>query len=406
MSAHLHRTGRSDRNEQPAGDQADPSEDGTGKGHAGSGDLSDQLGDEHSARIRHPTSGHNAGVAHRVRELTENRERQWLSPYAALAAESAGRRVSEDPDPVRTCYQRDRDRILHSKPFRRLKHKTQVFIEPAGDHYRTRLTHSLEVAQIARTIGRALRLNEDLIEAIALGHDVGHTPFGHAGESALDEAIRAYREVADPHQLPDDAPDGFRHHEQSLRVVDDIAKLNLTQETRAGIGGHSKGRKDLTAHDGEATSTLEAAVVRVSDRIAYLNHDLDDAVRSGIISEVPRQFDGLGALHSERVGRMVLDVIEHSQDQPSVRLSDPMLRTLNDLKEWLFENVYLRYPVLYPDTLKAQALVRELFDHYVTPGNAPRGYLGLQGAIDYVSGMTDRFAIETYAALRIPTGFR
>lgn len=332
-----------------------------------------------------------------VRETSEAWESDRLSPYAARSADSAGRATPEEPDPVRTCYQRDRDRILHSKSFRRLKHKTQVFIDPEGDHYRTRLTHSLEVSQIARTIGRALRLNEDLIEAIALGHDVGHTPFGHAGESALDEAIRA---VAGP-----DGPSGFRHYEQSLRVLDVLEGLNLTEETRAGVGGHSKGRGDLTAFDGAPTSTLEAAVVRVSDRIAYLNHDVDDALRSGIVTDLPPQFARLGASHSRRVGSMVSDAIENSLGQPAVRLSPPMLATMNDLKEWLFENVYLQYPVRYPDIEKAQRLVGDLFRHYLLPGNLPPGFDGLQGAVDYVAGMTDRFAIATYRRLRIPSAF-
>lgn len=317
-----------------------------------------------------------------------------------LAAESAGRPRPEPPDPVRTCFQRDRDRILHSKPFRRLKRKTQVFIDPKGDHYRTRLTHSLEVAQIARTIGRALRLNEDLIEAIALGHDVGHTPFGHAGESALDEAIQTARAAGRA-----DLPERFRHYEQSLRIVDVLEDLNLTEETRGGIGGHSKGRKDLTAHDGEPTSTLEAAVVRISDRIAYLNHDLDDALRSGLVSDIPAEFLQIGLNHSKRIGTMVLDAIEQSQDQPSIRLSPALLAKMNSLKEWLYENVYLKYPVLFPDTIKAQALVKELFRHFLEPGNLPEGFEGGQGAIDYVSGMTDRFAIETYRALRLPAAF-
>lgn len=340
-------------------------------------------------------------MSHSVRELIEAREREYLSPFAMRASDSAGRPLDEPQDPVRTCFQRDRDRILHSKPFRRLKRKTQVFIDPSGDHYRTRLTHSLEVAQIARTIGRALRLNEDLIEAIALGHDVGHTPFGHAGESALDEAIRAYAQ-AHPNEV---VPPGFRHYEQSLRIVDHLPNLNLTQETRAGIGGHSKGRKDLTAFDGEPTSTLEAAVVRVSDRIAYLNHDLDDALRSKIIDGIPAAFAPLGSTHSQRVGKMVMDVIEQSLDQPAIRLSPPLLATLNDLKEWLFEDVYLKYPELFPDTYKAQNVVRELFDHFLEPGHLPEGFEGVQGAIDYVSGMTDRFAIETYANLKLPRGF-
>jgi dGTPase len=334
-------------------------------------------------------------MPHHVRELSERREAEMLSPYAAKAAESRGRERDEAPDPVRTCFQRDRDRILHSKSFRRLKHKTQVFIEPFGDHYRTRLTHSLEVAQIARTVGRALRLNEDLIEAIALGHDVGHTPFGHAGESALDEAIRERC-----------GEGGFKHHEQSLRVLDVLEGLNLTHETRQGVGGHSKGRSDLSAHDGEATSTLEAAVVRISDRIAYMNHDLDDALRAGIVKEIPPEVADVGASHGKRIGAMVEDVIVNSLDQPAIRLSPKMLSAMNHLKEWLFENVYLLYPVLYPDIPKARGIVRDLFLHYCEPGNLPDGFNGVQGAIDYVSGMTDRFAMDEFARLKLPRGFR
>ncbi|MCO5295921.1 MAG: deoxyguanosinetriphosphate triphosphohydrolase [Fimbriimonadaceae bacterium] len=340
-----------------------------------------------------------------VREWIEQRELETLSPFAFKASESVGRPVHEDQDPVRTCFQRDRDRVLHSKAFRRLKHKTQVFIEPRGDHYRTRLTHSLEVAQIARTIGRALRLNEDLIEAIALGHDVGHTPFGHAGESALDEAMREAR-ASGAIAESDPCPDGFRHYEQSLRIVDDLSRLNLTHETRAGIGGHSKGRKDLTAFDGEPTSTLEAAVVRISDRIAYMNHDLDDALRSGMIEGVPEAFEAIGPSHSRRIGAMVEDVILNSRDQPAIKLSAAMLGTMNEMKEWLFENVYLEYPVRYPDLAKAKRLVRELFFHFLEPGTLPPGFTGAQGAIDYVAGMTDRYAMDTYADLRLPRGFR
>lgn len=325
-----------------------------------------------------------------------------MSPFAAKAAESVGRPLSEDSDPIRTCFQRDRDRILHSKPFRRLKQKTQVFIAPRGDHYRTRLTHSLEVAQISRTISRALFLNEDLTEAIALGHDVGHTPFGHAGESALDEAIREYK-VGHPESA---LPDGFRHFEQSLRVLDHLTALNLTQETRAGIGGHSKGRKDLTSFDGEPTSTLEAAVVRISDRIAYLNHDLDDALRSGIVREIPAEFEAMGPTHSARIGRMVGDVIENSRDKPAILISPPMLGAMNALKEWLFDNVYLLYPTVNPDIPKAQALVKHLFSFYCEPGNLPEGFDGPRGAVDYVAGMTDGFAMETYAKLTLPEGWR
>jgi dGTPase len=335
-----------------------------------------------------------------VRLLTEEREREILSPYAARACESAGRLEPIEEDPVRTCYQRDRDRVLHSKPFRRLKHKTQVFLDPVGDHYRTRLTHSLEVAQIARTIGRALRLNEDLIEAIALAHDVGHTPFGHAGESALDSLLKTlYGDSDSPH------PKGFQHHEQSLRIVDHLAKLNLTQETRAGIGGHSKGKGDLTSFDGQPTSTLEASVVRISDRIAYMNHDLEDALRSGIITEFPPSLIHMGLTHGERLSRMVVDVIENSLLQPSIRLSPACLQDLNDLKDWLFENVYEKYPQIYPEVGKAQRILQELFLHFLKPGNLPEGYVGVQGAIDYTAGMTDRFAIERYTKLFIPSGF-
>jgi len=341
-------------------------------------------------------------MPHHIRILIEERENAMLSPFAARASDSAGRAVSEEPDPVRTCFQRDRDRILHCKSFRRLKHKTQVFIDPTGDHYRTRLTHSLEVAQIARTIARALRLNEDLTEAIALGHDVGHTPFGHMGEEGLDEALDDLR--GDP-CAPGGIPPRFRHYEQSLRVVDVLEKLNLSEETREGIGGHSKGRKDLSSHDGEAVSTLEAAVVRVSDRIAYICHDLDDAQRSGLITTIPPEFESLGPTQSSRIGKMVLDVIVCSQDQPAIRLSPEMLLLTNRLKDWLFENVYLHYPSVYPDSLKAKALVKELFFHYLERGHLPEDFEGVQGAIDYVAGMTDRFAIQTYAGFKLPQGF-
>jgi len=334
--------------------------------------------------------------------MIEQREMEMLSPFAAKSVESAGRQGAEEPDPVRTCFQRDRDRVLHCKSFRRLKHKTQVFIDPAGDHFRTRLTHSLEVAQIARTIARALRLNEDLTEAIALAHDVGHTPFGHMGEEGLDEALRDLRGAP---CAPSGIPMGFRHYEQSLRVVDVLEKLNLSEETRDGIAGHSKGRKDLSAHDGVAVSTLEAAVVRVSDRIAYLNHDLDDALRSGLIDKAPEAFESIGKTQSQRIGAMVLDVIVNSLDQPAIQLSPEMLGLTNGLKDWLFERVYLHYPNVYPDSIKAKALIKELFFHYLEPGRLPAGFKGVQGAIDYTAGMTDRFAIQTYASLKLPQSF-
>jgi dGTPase len=264
------------------------------------------------------------------------------------------------------------------------------------------MTHSLEVAQVARTIGRALRLNEDLIEAIALGHDVGHTPFGHAGESALDDAIRT---LSKSPAFPADVPARFRHYEQSLRVVDVLSRLNLTHETRDGIGGHSKGEKDLSDADGEPTSSLEAAVVRISDRIAYLNHDLDDALRSGMIQSVPDEFLAFGKTHSARIGAMVEDAIENSADRPAIRLSPSLLKRMNSMKDWLFQEVYLRYPERYPDIDKAKRLVADLFHHYLLPGTLPIGFYGVQGAIDYVAGMTDRFAMETFVQIRIPSGF-
>jgi len=257
----------------------------------------------------------------------------------------------------------------------------------------------LEVAQIARTIGRALRLNEDLIEAIALAHDVGHPPFGHAGEDALDKALKEISETRS------DLPDGFKHYDQSLRVVDHLAKLNLTHEVREGIGGHSKGKKDLTAFDGEPVSTLEAAVVRISDRIAYMNHDLDDAWRSGIITDFPDSFSSLGSSHGERISRMVIDVIEQSQNQPAIRVSTGMLQSLNNLKNWLFENVYEKYPLVYPEIPKAKRLVRELFLELLTGNGLPEEYKGGQGTLDYVAGMTDRFAVAKYEELFVPRSF-
>lgn len=329
-----------------------------------------------------------------VRERIEQNERERLSEFATLSVGSRGRVSSTVDDSVRTAFMRDRDRILHSKSFRRLKHKTQVFIDPAGDHFRTRLTHTLEVSQIARTISRALRLNEDLTEAIALGHDVGHTPFGHAGEFALDDGIKELKS--------DEGPSGFSHSEQSLRIVDILEPLNLTHEVREGIGGHSKGRKDLTDFDGQVVSTLEAAVVRVSDRIAYLNHDLDDAIRAGVLAEVPAPFQHLGDTHGHRVGKMVNDAISHSMDRPAIAFSPQLLADLNQLKEFLFDQVYERYPDRFSDITKAQKVVKELFFHYATPGHLPDGFSGVQGAVDYVAGMTDRFATNDFIRLRVP----
>lgn len=327
-----------------------------------------------------------------IRTRTEAIEAEILSPFAARASQAV-LADGDASDPIRTPFQRDRDRILHSKAFRRLKHKTQVFIAPTGDHYRTRMTHTLEVAQIARTIGRALRLNEDLIEAIALGHDVGHPPFGHAGEAAIDAVLQARYGRA------------FRHYEHSLRVLVELEGLKLCQQVVEGIGGHSKGEKDLTDADGLAVSTLEAAVVRISDRIAYVNHDLDDAVRSGIVAAPPAEALRFGQTHGERIATMVTDVVNLSLDQPAIRLSEEMLQGMNALKNWLFENVYYRYPKLVPEIEKAKALVTELLEHFLKDGTLPEGYTGVDGAVDYVSGMTDRFAIRTFESLRVPLGF-
>lgn len=336
-----------------------------------------------------------------IRERIEATEFEILSPFAKKARENAGRRSEEADDPVRTCFQRDRDRILHSKSFRRLKRKTQVFIDPSGDHYRTRLTHTLEVSQIGRTIARALRLNEDLTEAIALGHDVGHTPFGHAGESAMDECLREI-----------DPDSRFLHFEQSLRVLTVLenngAGLNLTFDTLDGIGGHSKGRSDLTDYDGNSCSSLEAAVVRVADRIAYLNHDVDDAIRAAWLTfeALPQEVRSLGETHGRRVSAMVYDLIENSVDKPSVRFSSKMLAALNAMKEYLFENLYLEYPKRFPDIDKARGIVKALFRYYrENPEALPSGYQGIDGAVDYVSGMTDRFAISSYEKLFLPASW-
>ncbi len=339
-------------------------------------------------------------MTHPIRERTEKFEREWLAPHAARACESRGRPTAEEQDPVRTVFQRDRDRILHSKSFRRLKHKTQVFISPQGDHYRTRLTHTLEVAQIARTVARALRLNEDLTEAIALGHDVGHTPFGHAGEFALDEAIREAR----PERR-------FRHFEQSVRVLtvieNDGRGLNLCYETIEGIGGHSKGTSDLEAElEKDSVGTLEAAVVRISDRIAYLNHDMDDALRAGWIAweDVPKGIRALGDTHGRRIGAMVSDLIESSATAPVLRLSNGMRGTLDEMKDFLFDAFYMDYARRFPDVEKAKSLVRALLRHYVdNPSELPPPYRGFDGAVDYVSGMTDRFAVRTFEDLFVPT---
>jgi len=344
-----------------------------------------------------------------IRQQIEQWELQTLSPYAAKSAQSRGRLRPEPPCPVRTCFQRDRDRVLHSKAFRRLKHKTQVFLDPEEDHYRTRLTHTLEVAQIARTISRALRLNEDLAEAIALAHDLGHPPFGHAGEQALDEVLQEY--------LPGKR---FRHWEQSLRVVDVLERegkgLNLTHETREGILYHSKGRADLDADLLPDECTLEAQVVRIADRIAYVNHDIDDAIRAKVIqpNDLPSEcVQLLGETSSERIESMVLDVIENSLGCAHVCMSVPIQQATDRLKEFLFERVYQEEAIGLKELQKAKGILKTLFRFYMEhPELLPQSGRQLtdntsvealaQAVCDYLAGMTDRFAMNTYSKYFVP----
>ena len=326
------------------------------------------------------------------RERTEEIERQVLSDRASLAAETKGREVDEPQDDLRTVYQRDRDRIVHTKAFRRLKHKTQVFLSPEGDHYRVRLTHTLDVSQIARTVTRALRLNEDLAEAIALGHDLGHTPFGHLGEQALSPFLGK----------------PFRHSEQSLRIVDHLENdgqgLNLTWEVRDGIVNHPWSMP--------APSTLEAQIVRYADRIAYLNHDIDDALRAGVLTEeeLPSgALKTLGSTHSARINTLVTDLVAASEDREEIQLSKPVFAALDGLRDFMFEQVYLREDT-HGEHDRATRLIRELFQHFLDhPGELPEEYHRAPGDIptrvaDYISGMTDRYAIRTYERLFLPHG--
>jgi dGTPase len=318
-----------------------------------------------------------------IREEIERREAEWLSPYAARSGESRGRERDENPDPLRTCFMRDRDRIIHSKTFRRLKHKTQVFLAPEGDHYRTRLTHTLEVSQISRTIARALRLNEDLTEAIALGHDLGHTPFGHMGEEA-------FRELT---------PAPFHHNEQSLRVVEKLEYngkgLNLTWEVRDGILNHTG--PDLPA-------TLEGRVVRIADRIAYVNHDIDDAIRAGILRESdlpPSTLEVMGRFHNKRIDTLVKDMVVESQEKDDIYLSPAVAAALDELREFLFDRVYIG-SVAKQEEDKAILVLSSLFRFYLEhPEEMPEEFSGggedLRVRVcDYVAGMTDRYAMRKY----------
>ena len=339
-----------------------------------------------------------------TREAYEADEAERLSPRAALSSASRGRERPTGDDPYRTCYQRDRDRILHCKAFRRLSHKTQVFLAPEGDHYRTRLTHTLEVAQIARSIARALRLNEDLTEAIALGHDLGHTPFGHIGESALDDALKAAR-LEHP-----GAPYPFHHNLQSLRIVEALEYegkgLNLTWEVRDGIRCHTGKRR---------AATLEGQIVAIADRVAYVNHDIDDAVRGGVITEADlpaTPIAVLGHTINERITTMVTSLVETTAVSETVAMSDEVYKAMMDLRSFLFDQVYLS-PNAKAEEPKAYNVVRTLFEHYLAnpedlpPDERPARPGDLAQAVtDYVSGMTDRFAIRTYERLMIPSRWR
>ena len=319
----------------------------------------------------------------------------FLSPYAAKNAECRGRDIPLPCSDTRTEYQRDRDRIIHCQSFRRLMNKTQVFLAPAGDHYRTRLTHTLEVTQIARTLARALRLNEDLTEAIGLGHDLGHTPFGHAGE-------RAMRKCFDP---------DFAHYKQSLRVVEVLERggegLNLTWEVRDGIVNHA---------GADMAATLEGVLVKFADRIAYINHDIDDACRAGILraQDIPQRLrEVLGQDHGERINTMVTSIIRSSIDQPQITMEPHIQEATEELRAFLFENVYFN-PVAKSQESKSEELLIRLFEHYVQhPEKMPELYYrntereSVERCVcDFLSGMTDRYAIETYRALHIPEVWR
>ena len=326
-----------------------------------------------------------------IREQKEELEKSILSEFAQKASESRGREKEIEPCDIRTCYQRDRDRIIHSKAFRRLKHKTQVFLSPQGDHYRTRLTHTLEVSQIARTIATSLRLNEDLTEAIALGHDLGHTPFGHAGERTLD---RKY---------------SFKHSSQSLRVVEFLENsgkgLNLTWEVRDGIVNHGMSG---------SPATLEGKAVRLADKIAYTNHDMDDAIRAGILkeSDVPKELrDILGETHQIRLDRMIKDIVYNSQGKNDIIMSDEIFKGLTDLRKFLFENLYFN-PTCKSEEAKADVMLSGLYDYYfANPELMPEEYLRLtasrgeetgRAVCDFISGMTDVFSVKLYEDLFVP----
>ena len=329
-----------------------------------------------------------------LREQTQRWEEEKLSPLACRSAQTRGRVRPEEECQVRTPFQRDTDRIVYSKAFRRLKHKTQVFLQPEGDHYRTRMTHTLEVSRIARTIARGLRLNEDLTEAIALGHDLGHTPFGHAGERLLDRVM----------------PGGFAHYQQSVRVVERLEKngegLNLTWEVRNGIVCHTKGPQ---------AATLEGQVVRLADQIAYINHDIEDALRGGVIypMDIPLEVSRvLGFTHGARIDALVKDAVEASRGQDAIRQSPEVGEAMAALKDFMFANVYTN-PLAKGEEGKAQELLLRLFEHYQkNPDELPADFQAIRqeegvdrAVCDYIAGMTDPFAVEKYKELFIPMGW-
>ena len=332
-----------------------------------------------------------------IREEQEKREHLIFSPYASFSDESRGRDRDEEPCPMRTIYQRDRDRIIHCKAFRRLKHKTQVFLAPEGDHYRTRLTHTLEVAQIARSIARALNLNEDLTEAIALGHDLGHTPFGHAGERTLNSLC----------------PMGFAHYKQSIRVVEFLEKdgqgLNLTWEVRDGILNHRTSGNP---------STLEGKAVRLSDKIAYINHDIDDGIRAGILkeSDIPSEYtDVLGNSTKERLNTMISDIIMNSIGKNDLVMSETVHKAMTDLRKFMFESLYLN-PTAKSEEAKADKLITELYRYYVAnTDKLPDTYKRFitefderpeQVVCDYIAGMSDQYSISKFQEIFVPKAWK
>ncbi|WP_326908983.1 deoxyguanosinetriphosphate triphosphohydrolase [Sedimentibacter sp. MB31-C6] len=330
-----------------------------------------------------------------IRESYEQFEIEHLSSKAAKSRFTKGRKIEETKCEIRTDYQRDRDRIIHSKAFRRLKHKTQVFLSPEKDHYRTRLTHTLEVSQISRTIARSLKLNEDLTEAIALGHDLGHTPFGHTGERILNDLIKS----------------GFKHNEQSLRVVDFLEirngkqGLNLTYEVRDGILKHPKDYKP---------ETLEGQIVSISDRIAYINHDIDDAIRANIINQkqIPDKFlNLLGNTHGERINTMIINIIENSKNESDIKMSEEIAKATSELRDFLFENVYYN-KIAKSEEDKTTFIVEKIFEYYINHFDAlPDYYLKIYNENnftknevikDYIAGMTDNYAMNIFEKLYIP----